>query len=313
MTPKEKKQAWDRAYYQRNKGRISKRNKERYLAKKKENTEKGSDNSEKNRMLMKDIEKSRPKKRSLALVQTIDNSKQAEPDLNKPEKLKEDEPEKSNYSRIELFFRTSYLVGMTAFLVLLQVEFYEKNDSSSFPTLMAVACELSLVSLALTRFQSVFLDCLRWFTLVGLFIYTVGSLSYDVYNESRRTLSGPSFSASSHLVGNAEGFKLEINDLREKEKIALERGAWSLARSYSQRVTEKESKLELLKNSEKLGITDGQLLWVLVMLIVFLRAALTVSNALNATKLGEIYSVCKFSNKFPSTISKAINSKALAG
>ena len=71
MTPKEKKQAWDRAYYQRNKGRISKRNKERYLAKKKENTEKGSDNSEKNRMLMKDIEKSGPKKRSLVFGQIL--------------------------------------------------------------------------------------------------------------------------------------------------------------------------------------------------------------------------------------------------
>ena len=193
-------------------------------------------------------------------------------------------------SHIELVLRSLFLFAMSSFLVLLQIEFYRQYDSTEYPVLLAIACEVSLVSLALTKFRSKILEFLRSLTFVGLFFYVVGSLSYDVYSDQREGFDGLYSGMESDAANAGQLLRRDLEELKSKEKIALSKGAWKLAKNYQQQVIDKGVEIQAAKKSKKLGFTDSQVLLILIALTVFLRAALTISNALNAAKLRELVS-----------------------
>jgi hypothetical protein len=199
----------------------------------------------------------------------------------------------SRLKKISIFFRLLFSVFLTGLLVYLQYEFYRDHDTSQYPLLLAIACELSLVYLAVTKLQSRWVDWIRKMTYGLVFSYVIGSLGFHVFSESRlKAMDNP----ASLNIAATESTSTQREELIRRLKIAekalseaTRHGSWDNMEFFGKQVARLRSKVDNLPKEKVLGTTASAMALASGLLLIILRAALVIVNSLNTYSILESF------------------------
>ncbi len=182
--------------------------------------------------------------------------------------------------------RLLFMIGMTTLFYFLQVEFYEKHDS--VPELawgLALACELSLLCLLLTKFDSWWKNFLKGVVYVALFGYLIASLGFHQYQDSRLKL------VEENQVEETVGRKAELQEQLRVAQLALESAtkgrSWDNMQLFGEQVEKLQLEIVGISKTKSLGVTDSNMTLASALLIILFRILLIAVNSINTLKLRE--------------------------
>jgi hypothetical protein len=187
------------------------------------------------------------------------------------------------FRRIPLSFMLRFLLVacLTLLMTAMQVEFYREHDIlPGYAVPLALASEVAFLSLVSMKFSRS-LEWLRIIIHLIFFGYFVSALSFHVYAKSR------SKAASEQMVAAPE--KTEIREqLKQAERsldAATKGRAWKNMEIFGAEVSRLRRLISETPNTQVLGTSLDQTLWMEALLLILLRALLLVSSALNALRL----------------------------
>lgn len=196
-------------------------------------------------------------------------------------------------SKIPLSFmlRVLLVVGLILLMTAMQVEFYREHDIlPGYAVPLALASEVAFLSLVSMRFSRS-LEWLRIIIHLIFFGYFVSALSFHVYAKSR-------FKASSEQIFAAPE-KTEITEqLKQAERsldAATKGRAWKNMEIFGAEVSRLRRLISENPNTQVLGTSLDQTLWMEAILLILLRALLLATSALNALKLRDL--ICEMTNR----------------
>jgi hypothetical protein len=176
--------------------------------------------------------------------------------------------------------------GLTILLICMQVEFYNHHEvSKGFAVPLAISCELSLVMLVYLRFQHRFRNFLRLAAYLLLFSYVVGGLSFDVFYTKRMD----SQSQKPTLKETEINEKIKI--LTKSLEVATKGRSWSNMKFFGDELNSLGAQLDGVRSSSSLGIKDEDMIMTSAVFIIVLRGLLILINSLLVEKLLEIFTV----------------------
>ncbi len=183
--------------------------------------------------------------------------------------------------------RLIFMIGLTSLFYMLQVEFYKEHDvSPQFSWGLALASEVSLIALMLTKYRSPWLNFIKGFTYCLLFSYLIISLGFHQYQSSRFKLT-----LQDRIQQNDDGNQSQIKRQLDQAIASLDKAtrgrSWDNMKLFGEQVSKLQDKLDKLSTKQSLGVTDSQMYLVSAILIILFRVILIAVNSLNAIKLRE--------------------------
>ncbi|NRA68793.1 MAG: hypothetical protein HRU19_30195 [Pseudobacteriovorax sp.] len=171
------------------------------------------------------------------------------------------------------FFRILFGAGLTGLLILLQIEFYEAHDPSKYSVALAIACELCLIALSMTRFRGLFTEGIKRLTYIGLFCYVIGSLGFASYHSQREQLqeNKPASQSKEHL----------IQSLKQAERSlaqATRHRSWDNMKLFGSEVQSLRKEIKEYQEPEAMGFSNEEIAFFTALLFIILRAGFVIVN-----------------------------------
>jgi hypothetical protein len=196
------------------------------------------------------------------------------------------------FSKIPLSFmlRALLVACLTLLMTAMQVEFYREHDIlPEYAVPLALASEVAFLSLVSMKFSRS-LEWLRITIHLIFFGYFVSALSFHVYAKSRAKAS------SEQILAAPE--KTEIREqLKQAERsldAATKGRAWKNMEIFGDEVSRLRKLISENPNTQVLGTSLDQTLWMEAVLLILMRALLLATSALNVLKLRDL--ICEITN-----------------
>lgn len=181
--------------------------------------------------------------------------------------------------------RLLFVGGLTCLLTVLQVAFYREHDiDPSLAIPLALACELSLISLVMMSCRSRLENLLRCAAYAVLFGYVIGSLGFDIMHNMRQRAQQVQLSPAA-LSTTMENIQSRLEQAQRSLDAATKGRSWDNMVIFGKQVDELQAQIDDLQSQNLLGFSEAEMIQGSMILIVLLRAVIMIVNSINLHRL----------------------------